>query len=207
MTKQITYLLPNQYITLDNSLTMSGSKLILLWAWDSFWRDCSKRWNYSGEKFDSFLKNLELTYFPNITIYLNCCYALYFVDHIFENCFKTFFETFCILDEKSDSVDDNLSSYKLGLPEEINLDQLKNKLIEEPRSFDIKKLENILKIPEEEFEKNVMEIKMNASGYLFTNKSNDSFKEFCNFVKDQNINKTKLEANFKDYTAKDQDYK
>eukprot|EP01080_Neovahlkampfia_damariscottae_P012912 gene12912-7424_t len=188
--------------------------------------------NYSGEKFDSFLKNLELTYYPNITIYLNCCYALYFVDHIFENCFKTFFETFRILDEKSDSVDENISSYKLGLSKEINLDQLKNESIEEPRSIDIKKLEKILKLPEEEFEKNVMKMyeketrifskklgdhvfnfvplsfsKMNASGYLFTNKSNDSFKEFRNFVEDQNINKTKLEENFKDYTAKDQDYK
>jgi len=47
---------------------------------------------------------------------------------------------------------------------------------------------------------------MKGSGYLFPNESKE-FKNFRKFVKYQDIDKTKLEANFKGYSSKDQDYK
>ena len=162
--------------------------------------------NYSGKQFNIFLDKLNLTYYPNITIYLNCCYALQFVDQIVDNCFKTFFETFYSIVSTEGS-----------------------------RSIDDEKLEQILKLPEDEYEKNIMKMyerekrylsknfgqykfnfvplsskEMKASGYLFPLSEIDnikSFRHFTEFVKYEKIDEETLTKKFINYLPNDQDYK
>jgi hypothetical protein len=46
---------------------------------------------YSGARFKTFLDGLKLNYYPQLSFYLNCCYALQFVNQIVENGYHNFF--------------------------------------------------------------------------------------------------------------------
>eukprot|EP01080_Neovahlkampfia_damariscottae_P010234 gene10234-2654_t len=61
--------------------------------------------DYSGSNFKEFLNNLKLKYLPHITIYLNCCYALQFVNHIVEKSYKNFFTQLLMKNNKEPNIE------------------------------------------------------------------------------------------------------